>query len=287
MLIWIVGSRGLLGTAFVKLLKERGAAFSATSRKECDITSWEAVQHKGKKIVPTHIVNCAAYTQVDLAEREEEAASLVNATGPYHLALIANELHARLIHLSTDYLFDGAMRRPYREMDACAPLSGYGRSKWEGEKRIEKTANKWCIVRTSWLFGPGGGNFLSSVLSRMQREEEVQVVSDQVNRPTFAFDLAEALFSLLDAQGIYHFANGHPMTRFEMARDLFEEGNKRGMRLNCKRVLPISMALFEQAARRPPYSALDTSTVTEFLGKPPRSWKEILEEYLCSQNACL
>ena len=278
MLVWVIGGQGLLGSALCSSLEKRGISFALTDRKEGDITSLEALKKKATEFIPTHIVNCAAYTQVDLAESEKELAYQINATGPQHLALVANEMGARLIHISTDYVFDGTSTRPLVETDVCAPINVYGMSKWEGEKNVLKDADSACIIRTSWLFGKGGKNFLSTLVHRLKTKKEVQVVSDQINRPTYAPDLAEAIVKLLDVEGVYHFANGHPLSRVEMARDVLACGN-----VLCQSVIPVASDAFLCAAKRPLYTAMDTTKVTEVLGAPPRSWKEILTDYLESE----
>ena len=278
MLVWVIGGKGLLGKALCASLEREGISFTSTDREDGDITSLDALQKKAVAFHPTHIVNCAAYTQVDLAESEKELAYQINATGPHLLALVANEIGAHLIHLSTDYVFDGTASRLLMETDVCEPINVYGMSKWEGEKNVLKEAPSACVIRTSWLFGKGGNNFLSNLVSWLQTQEEVQVVSDQINRPTYAPDLAEAIIKLLDAQGLYHFANGHPLSRFEMAQEILAMGN-----MKCRKVIPVTSEVFLCAAKRPLYTAMDTTKVSEVLGAPPRSWKEILTDYLESE----
>lgn len=275
MLVWVVGGQGMLGRTLRVLLQKEGIAFVATDREDGDITSLDALKKKAHQLPPTHIVNCAAYTQVDLAESETELAYQINAQGPYHLALVANVVGAKLIHISTDYVFDGTATRPLLETDPCAPINVYGMSKLEGEKNVLQHADKACIIRTSWLFAKRGKNFLSNLVQWLQSKEEVQVVSDQINRPTYAPDLAEVILKLLDAEGVYHFANGHPISRYEMARDVLVLGD-----MKCRRLIPVTSEAFPGAAKRPLYTAMDTTKVTQVLGAPPRAWKEILTDYM-------
>ena len=275
MLVWVVGSEGLLGTAVQALLKKKQIACVGTDRAACDITDCSAVKASAHKISPTHIVNCAAYTQVDRAESEPDYTRSINAIGPSILAQVATGLGARLIHISTDYVFDGTATRPLLETDPCAPINVYGKTKLEGEKNVQRHAPSACIIRTSWLFGKGGKNFLSNLVQWLQENEEVRVVSDQINRPTYVPDLAEAIINLLDGSGIYHFANGHPISRYEMAQDVLELKPSK-----CRRLIPVTSEAFPCDAKRPLYTAMDTSKVAQVLGAEPRSWKEILTEYL-------
>lgn len=275
MLVWIVGSRGLLGGELCSRLECRRIPYVGTDRDDADITSWESLKETAEELRPTHIVNCAAYTKVDGAEKERESAYQINATGPLLLSRIAHEVGARLVHISTDYVFDGKGARPLVETDACGPINVYGMSKWEGEKNVLKSAPHACIIRTSWLFGRRGKNFLSQLIHWLKTEEQVCLVSDQINRPTYAEDLAEGIIDLLDAEGIYHFANGHPLSRVEIARSIqaFEK-------TRCHTIIPVLSTAFPAAAKRPLYTALDTTKVAAVLGREPRSWEEILTDYL-------
>lgn len=275
MRVWVVGSAGMLGKGVCAHLLEKGIACVGTERTECDITDPAAVKCQAYAIKPTHIINCAAYTAVDLAESEPECARSVNACGPSLLAQVATALGARLIHISTDYVFDGNSASPLRESDRCSPVNTYGKTKHAGEKNVLIHAPRACIIRTSWLFGKGGKNFLSHLVQWLDENEEVRVVSDQINRPTYVPDLAEAIVNLLDAEGVYHFANGHPLSRYEMARDIMAHQATR-----CQRLIPVALATFPCVAKRPLYTALDTTKVTAVLGYAPRSWKEILTDYL-------
>src|SRR5579872_3025232 len=168
MKIWIIGASGLLGRSLSALCKTRGIAFSASSKTEADITNFALLQKQAEAVNPTHIINCAAYTDVDKAEKESELAFLINATGPENLGKLALSRGCKVQHISTDYVFDGTSSTPYREDDACAPLGVYAISKWEGEKRLLAVAPNACIVRTSWLFGVGGKSFISTFYSLMQ-----------------------------------------------------------------------------------------------------------------------
>lgn len=274
--IWVIGAQGLLGKALLKQCQARGIDVVGTSKQEADITCLEALQRCAQKIAPSHIVNCAAYTNVDGAETEYERAWSINAQGAEHVALAAREVDARLVHISTDTVFDGTQDRARGEDETTCPVNAYGRSKWEGEQRVQLA----CVVRTSWLFGSGGKNFLSSLLSALKTKEEMRIVADQWGKVTYAPDLAHAVLDLLDASGIYHFANAGVVSRYELAQGLFEELCGRGTPLVCKHVHPVGKEAFPLPAPRPTYSILSTDKYTHVTGKEPRHWKEALASFL-------
>lgn len=290
MLVWIVGAGGLLGRALSTACTEAGIDFHPSPKEEADITSLEDVQCLAEALRPTHIINCAAYTDVDRAEADAERAFLVNATGAENLAKVASDLGAKFVHVSTDYVFDGEGKTLYTETAECHPINVYGQSKREGEVRVQKVYPGACVVRTSWLFGEGGNNFFSSLLGWLQTKESLHIVSDQINRPTYVEDLAIALLELRDEEGIFHFANAHPMSRFEMAQDFWNLAIRKGLSTVCREVLPACAADFPAPAPRPHCTALSTEKYCRVLGKEPRSWDAILHDYmevLCeSQSVC-
>lgn len=274
--IWVVGAQGLLGKALLKQCRARGIDAVGTSKQEADITCLETVCRRAEEIAPSHIVNCAAYTNVDGAEAEYEQAWRVNALGAEHVALAARKVNARLIHISTDYVFDGMQEDAREEDETPCPVNAYGRSKWEGEQRVGPA----LIVRTSWLFGSGGKSFLSSALSALKTKEEMRIVADQWGKMTYAPDLADGVLDLLDATGIYHFANAGVLSRYELTYALFEALRARGAPLLCKQVHPVSKEAFPLPAPRPTYSILSTDKYARVTGKEPRGWKEALAAFL-------
>jgi dTDP-4-dehydrorhamnose reductase len=251
-----------------------------TSRQEADVAQFDQLSSKARQIKPTHIVNCAAYTNVDGAEKEPEIAFAVNTRGASNIAQIACECDARLIHISTDYVFNGIGTQPYVEEDLCAPINQYGQSKWEGEKRVLEAFPEACIVRTSWLFGSKGKNFISSLMHWFQQKEELQVVFDQRGKPTYCQDLAAAILTLLDKQGIIHFANDGERSRYQIALDLLEASKERGIQLRCQRIIPVPSSTFPTLATRPSYSVLDTNKYFHLADIKPRPWAAILNDYL-------
>jgi dTDP-4-dehydrorhamnose reductase len=280
MKVWIVGSQGLVGSTLHQLCREKKIACVATSKQEADVSDLEALRRKAAEIEPTHIVNCAAYTDVDGAENNFDAAYLVNTFGAENLGLLAKEFHCKLVHLSTDYVFDGEKREPYLEQDECRPLGVYAKSKHEGELRLLEVCPKACVIRSSWLFGVKGKNFISSMLSIMQKTEVVKVVADQKGRPTYCRDLAEAVLDLLCHSGIFHFANDGELSRFEMAQDIYTEARALGIEMVCRSIVPVPSSEFPTRAKRPIYSVLHTGKVERVLGVRPRTWNETLKEYL-------
>lgn len=272
MRVWIVGKEGLLARALAKACQQRGLEFFATGQSEADIARIETLEPFASRA--THVINCAAYTNVDLAEKETAQAYAINADGPLNLAKVAR---GKLLHVSTDYVFDGKQDRPYAETDLCNPLSIYGKSKRAGEEKLLALRPDACIVRTSWLFGDGGKSFISMMLRLMQTQSELKVAGDQVGSPTFVDDLAHALLDLLDHSGLFHYTNGGALTRYQIAEEMLNASKRVGLPLRCEKLIP---APFVAIAERPPYSVLDIKKVEQALGKPCRDWKEAIEEHV-------
>jgi dTDP-4-dehydrorhamnose reductase len=264
----------------MQCLAERGIESVGTTRGDVDICHLEGLRVQALALGPTHIVNCAAYTDVDGAEKDVLAVLAVNAEGAANIALVARECGARLVHLSTDYVFNGLGSRPYLEEDLCDPVNVYGTSKWVAEQRVLEKLPTACVLRTSWIFGRGGKNFISSLLTSFQQKEELQVVSDQFSRPTYCRDLAEAIVSLLDCEGIIHFANEGILSRYQIAFDLLELAHVQGIALKCQRVHPASSAQFPTLAPRPSYSVLNTEKYSQYTAIKPRCWDEVVKEYV-------
>lgn len=286
----MLGKNGMLGSMFLKLLenfRSGGRRFEIFAfDRDLDITDREALEASFARIKPDFVVNCAAYTNVDLAESERDLAFKINGEGPGLLAGQCKIHGAKLIHFSTDYVFDGEKVAGYVEDDAPSPINIYGESKLAGEKAIAAEMNDYFIVRTSWLFGPGGKNFVDTMVQLggevlSGKREELKVVDDQVGCPTYTFDLAEAvlkdfLMPFLDADaqvpdfGIYHVTNSEKCSWYEFAREIFKV---RSMEVN---VQPISSEDFVRPAKRPKSSVL-LSTKLDF---EMRSWKEAVADYI-------
>lgn len=280
MKIWVIGAFGMLGSSVSSCLSEHKIDFLKSFKKDADITELESLRSFAKDKEITHIINCAAYTKVDLAEKEEELAIRINVRGPENLGMVAKEISAKVMHFSTDYVFDGQTSHPYLETDSAAPLNTYGRTKWEGEQGLLKVFPDACIIRTSWLFGLNGPNFISKMIHLMQQKKEIQVASDQIGKPTFCGDLAQAAIELLDSSGIYHFANYQTASWYDLTRTIYDEAKKRGFDINCEKIIPITTDQFPSVAKRPQYSVLDTTKIETLLGKSPRPWEDAVKDYI-------
>ncbi|OGN63723.1 MAG: dTDP-4-dehydrorhamnose reductase [Chlamydiae bacterium RIFCSPHIGHO2_12_FULL_49_9] len=275
MKLWVTGASGLLGSA---LLAKAGGI--GTNRKEADIADIESLR-RFVKLHPdiTHIVNCAAFSLVDLAETHKEEAYLANAKGPENLGRIASEIGSRLIHISTDYVFPGAGNKPLKEEDPTGPCNHYGKTKLEGEKLLLSAFPNACILRVSWLFGKGGKNFIARIMDLFKAQKEVRLTADQWGRPTFVPDLVQVILKMLDLSGLYQFANSGVTSKYEFGLALFNEARKMGFPLKAESILPVPGSTFPSSCKRPAYSAFDTSKIEKKLGVTPRHWQEALDEH--------
>jgi len=277
---WLVGSQGMLGCEVRSFLERQEVPFLATDR-EVDITDLESLFAFISPRRISVIINCAAFTDVRACEVETELAFQVNAEGVRNLSKVAAWKGARLVHISTDYVFNGRAREPYREDAATDPINAYGQSKLAGERYLRASSCPWVLVRTSWLFGRGGRNFVTTVLDRLRAQGVIRVVDDQYGSPTYAPDLAQAIFGLSRAQtGIYHVTNEGVTTWFEFACEIARLGSELGLLPRDVRVEPISSADLRDPVARPSYSALDTSRAKAALGRGLRPWREALSEFL-------
>lgn len=254
-------------------------------RDQADLTRPEEVAAAVERARPALVVVAAAYTAVDKAESEPEAARLVNTVSPGLVAEACARLGAVLIHVSTDMVFDGSKDGPYVETDAPAPLGVYGRTKLDGETRVLASDARGAVVRTSWVFGASGANFVQLVLRLAAQGSEMRIVSDQVGRPTGGADLARAVWSLGDllmagepaAEGLFHYAGADDAVRTELAEAIVAGSAARGGPI--ARVLPIATADYPTPAKRPLNARLDSSRLNA-LGVPSRPWREALDEAL-------
>ena len=284
--VLVAGCGGMLGRDLTALLEEAKCPAVGLDLPGLDITNPLSVQACFDDIRPGLIVNCAAYTDVDRAETDREAAFSANRDGPAHLADACRRTGIPLIHVSTDYVFEGTAGRPCREDDLVRPAGVYAASKWEGEQAIRSRLPRHFIVRSSWLFGAQGRNFVKTMLRLAKDREELRVVADQYGCPTWTVDLGRALVQLClhalagagePAWGTYHFCGEGPVNWHNFAEAIIEEGRKH-TRLRCARVLPITTAEYPCAAARPAWSVLDCSKITAVFGIIPPSWRRGLEE---------
>jgi dTDP-4-dehydrorhamnose reductase len=275
-LIFITGHKGMLGRELVAVAKRLNFAVSGFDRPEGDITNRMAVQRAVQEAEPRLIIHAAAYTQVDQAESEADLAYFVNATGTQNVCLAAQNLNIPVVYLSTDYVFDGTKAEPYDEWDEPKPLSVYGKSKLAGERFVRELCSKHYIVRTSWLCGHGGVNFVETVLKLARERDELKVVNDQHGSPTFCRDLAPEIFRLAEsgAHGTYHITNQGYTTWFGFAQTIIELS-----RLKTP-VHPITTDDFPRPAPRPRNSRLSPRLYENAIGIRMAGWEEGLHNYL-------
>ena len=273
-MILVTGAHGQLGQEFLAAFQERGIPWIATDREELDITDHDSVRRFVERVHVTGIINCAAYNDVDRAEKEPEACRAVNTLAPGHLALFARDKGVPFVTYSTDFVFDGKNDRPCVETDPPCPLSEYGRSKLEGERVALENHPEALVIRTSWLFGAHGVNFVRRFLELCQTRDEIKMVSDQVSAPTCTRDLVHATLLLLErgATGVFHVSNSGEASKYEFAREIALATGWTG------RLLPIDSSEFPAAAARPAHSKLATGKLERVTGWRPPAWQDRVRE---------
>ncbi|MFD0863152.1 dTDP-4-dehydrorhamnose reductase [Sungkyunkwania multivorans] len=277
--VLITGAKGQLGQSIKKIRSEfTDVALHFFDSNSLDITQQEDVTNIFDEIRPDYCINCAAFTAVDLAETKKEQARAINETGVKNLAEACKDNGSTLIHISTDYVFDGSKDTPYIEEDKVSAVNFYGKTKLEGERIVKETLEKYFIIRTSWLYSEFGHNFVKTMLRLGKERESLKVVNDQHGSPTYAPDLAKAIAKMInsgsDSYGIFHFCNKGVTTWYHFAVEIF-----RLKKMDVK-VSPISSELFPTAAKRSNYSALDSSKFeSTFEFKIPK-WTESLAKML-------
>ncbi|WP_066297124.1 dTDP-4-dehydrorhamnose reductase [Bacillus sp. FJAT-29937] len=276
MKIVITGANGQLGQELVQQLQQTSFTIYAFTKNDLDITDTENVQKVIGEIQPHVIINAAAYTKVDLAETEEELAFIVNGFAQRNLAVAAEKVGAKICYVSTDYVFDGESSTPYGEYETCKPLGVYGKSKYVGEQLTQSLSSKYFIVRTAWVYGEYGPNFVKTMIKLAEDRNEIGVVHDQVGSPTYTVDLAEFIIKLIqtDKFGIYHATNSGTCSWYEFAKAIFE-----GLGLDTK-VNPLTSDRFSRPAARPSYSVLDNMALRVNGFPQLRHWKEGLSTFL-------
>jgi len=282
--VLITGADGQLGTELANTVPG-SAAVRACTRRDLDITDPASIADRVDEFRPGWIVNSAAYTAVDRAESEPEEAFRVNADSPGHLASAAGRVGARLIHVSTDFVFDGERGRAYRPADEAAPMNAYGRSKLAGEWRLREVAGDTAVViRTAWVYARQGRNFVNTMLRLMAEREQVRVVVDQIGSPTWARSLAEVIWSMILTPGVkggtYHFTDAGAASWYDFAVAVREEGRAAGLLKNPADVVPVTTEEFPTPAGRPPFSVLACHLPAELADHRRRHWREALRGML-------
>jgi dTDP-4-dehydrorhamnose reductase len=261
-----------------------GWSVYALTRDELDVTDRAQVERCLRELRPQIIINAAAYTAVDLAEREPERAFAVNAVGAENLALLAAAAGLRLVHLSTDFVFSGSKSTPYLPSDVAEPLSVYGASKLEGERQVlGLAADHALVVRTSWVYSASGRNFVKTVLELFEQRSTLDVIADQIGTPTWARGLAEALWEIApnaDLCGLYHWTDAGVATWYDLAVAVLEYGSALGLVRRPVSIRPVRSCDYPLGARRPAMSVLDKTATWAILRRTPIHWRQALKQML-------
>jgi dTDP-4-dehydrorhamnose reductase len=278
-ILLVIGAKGMLGRDLMGILH---SSFSndeiiGWDIEEVDIQKEDESVTKIVKLRPEVVIHIAAYTDVDGCELDKEKAFAVNAEGTKHVALAASKCRAKMVYLSTDYVFDGEKGEPYLESDSPRPLNVYGHSKLKGEQYVQEWVKDSLIIRTQWLYGPFGKNFVASILQQAREKSALSIVNDQIGSPTYTADLAKAISGLIqfDARGIFHVTNSDLCTWYTFGKAILELSG-----VNRVRVLPISSKVLGRPAARPSYSVLNCQKLKKETGLTMRPWSEALKDYL-------
>lgn len=282
MKVLVTGSAGQLGQDVMLQLQKQGHEVMGCGRKEMDITVLERCQEVIKEFGPDVVIHCAAYTAVDDAESDVNSAYMINATGSRNVALAAEKNGSKLVYISTDYVFDGMGIDPYHEYDNTNPKSIYGKSKKAGEILVQSLSSKFFIVRTSWVYGKHGSNFVKTMLKMGQEKSFLQVVDDQMGSPTYTVDLAKILLELIQTEkyGIYHASNSGSCTWYEFTQAIFEEAEEvLGLKFSAQ-LVPCSTEEFHRLAPRPRNSVMEHLSIRTNGFQDLRPWREGLRDFL-------
>jgi dTDP-4-dehydrorhamnose reductase len=276
----VMGHKGMLGSDLMEVLG-RDHEVNGVDIGEFDITSAKDCIRVVEEFKPDVIVNAAAYTDVDGCETNRDACFAVNAEGVRNIASACKGSNAKIVHYSTDYVFDGTKREPYVEDDPCRPINTYGESKRKGEQVLIETMENHVLIRTAWLYGRQGKNFVKAILAKAKEDGKLRVVDDQVGSPTFSFDLAQAtkLLVELDCRGIYHVTNRGVCSWYQFAQRILEYAQVSGVTVE-----PIRSDELNRKAKRPAYSVLSNRKFMEATHKAMRPWQVALNDYLAGQS---
>ncbi|BAU65217.1 dTDP-6-deoxy-L-mannose-dehydrogenase [Stanieria sp. NIES-3757] len=287
--IVLTGVTGQVGQELQQTLSSLGEVIGL-KRHQLDLTDPLSIEEVMSQIKPNIIVNAAAYTAVDQAETEAKLANTINGIAPTAMAEVAEKIGATLVHISTDYVFDGRNHTPYHEEDATNPIGVYGKSKLLGEEGIINNCSRYLILRIAWVYGSRGhGNFVKTMLKLGAEREEIRVVADQIGSPTWSYDIAVTITQMLAREiagssvlptGIYHFTNSGVASWYDFAVAIFAEAQQLGFPLKVKQIVPITTSQYPTPAQRPAYSVLNKTKITEALGVHPPYWRQSLQKML-------
>lgn len=279
MKILVLGSKGQLGNCLNDQLINSSHEVIFSSREQIDITNFENTKKKILEISPELIINAAAYTLVDKAEEHKDLANLINYYAVENIAKISNQLSCWLIHISTDYVFDGNSKIPYKEHDKTNPQGVYGKSKLYGELAIQTSGCKYLILRTAWVFSEYGNNFLKTMLHLGAKQNYLNIVGDQISCPTYAQDIAKSIVKIIPKleskknNGLYHYCGDSQSSWYEFANKIFEQANINNFKIPTK-VNSIETSAYPMPAKRPSFSALDCSKIENEFGVLKSNWHE-------------
>lgn len=280
--VLITGGEGQLGWELNRMIPDGINVFSY-SKSDLDITDTQKLQQKVGKVDPDYIINSAAFTAVDAAEEKKELAFRVNSTGAANIARVAVENKSRLIHISTDFIFDGKSGIPYKPEDDANPMNVYGKSKYDGENQIREICNSYAvIIRSSWIYSSHGNNFVKTMLNLMKDNTELKVVSDQIGSPTWAKGLASFIWHIVKSHnisGIYHWTDSGIASWYDFAVAIMEEALQVNILTQPLNIIPIITDNYPTAAKRPPFSVLDKN-ITWTMYKIAPHWRTQLREMI-------
>lgn len=282
MKVLVTGAAGQLGRETVLAFQAQGVEVTGIDRDELDFAQPQRVAEAIASHRADWVINCAAYTQVDKAESEQDLAFAVNRDAARGVAEGVAETGGRLVHVSTDFVFAGEQSHPYREDDAAGPLGVYGQSKWEGEQAVRQVIPDAIVLRTAWVYGGHGHNFVKTMLRLAAERDELAVVDDQVGTPSWTADIVKAIASLMDANasGVFHFTDEGIASWYDFAHEMVAQARGLGMPVKAKRVRPIPTVAYPTPARRPAYSVLSKEKIRAILSYDIPHWKDSLRGML-------
>ncbi len=274
MKILVTGAKGQLGQIVTFDLSTKHEVYPFSS-KEMDITDKLKVQEIITAIKPDILINCAAYNKVDKAEEEKELARNINTTAIKYLADVCESIKCKMVHISTDYVFDGKKDKPYEEKDTPNPINYYGQTKYDGEKILEQSSENYLLIRTAWLYSHNENNFVYNIQKLARKNKIIKVVNDQTGTPTNAYELSQVIQRLIseDATGLYHCTGNGSCSWYEFAQAVIQKAE-----IPCQ-VEPISSADYKQAALRPKFSVLDNRCLRDTIGDTMSQWEQALEQF--------
>ena len=282
MKILVTGTAGQLGRELMLMLQAAGEEVVGIDQQELDLSRTDEVAAGIANYGVDWVINCAAYTQVDKAEEDRELAFLINRDSAGAVAIGVKRCRGRLVHISTDFIFDGKQSRPYKEDDVANPLGVYGQSKLEGEQLVHKVMPEAIILRTAWVYGIHGHNFVKTMLRLAAEREELNVVDDQIGTPSWTADIASAIQTLINrnAAGTYHFTNEGVASWYDFADSIVHIARDLDFPIKAKIVKPIPSSEFPTPATRPPYSVLNKQKIRNLLDRDIPHWQQSLEQML-------